>query len=394
MRIVDLFAVISIAVFAVAAEAQIAPPPAPQQPAATAPQPAWTDHAPDPARVNRAGIAVPREAGSLKMTEVRDYGTEGLDDVAQYASADQAISGTIFIYYPTLADTGLTFLATDETIRRRFGPATRVADDRLVTIGGVARAGRRIIYEGASDGARSTGAIFVRAGDWIMVLRVSGPHSRAAEIAADIDALAAGLSFGRGSNPVPAHVIATENCPAGEDPEAPVAKPTAPEATMLVLLGGTGEVRDRKGKTYPDLIGRVPDRLCLARSSARGEAVLLTYRTVVKPTGIYVPKLFQLVGDAGYILEATAASDRPDHVIVVRHGIGRLSIFGMFEGTPSLSQIDRLLDGDASVPILAKATLKPEGANDINLFCDQFREGCGKPDGQNGGREAPAPAPH
>jgi hypothetical protein len=144
--------------------------------------------------VSRAGIGVPREAGSLKLGRVADLGTAGLDDMADYASTDEAISGTIFIYYPTLADTGLTFLATDATIRRRFGPQTRIADDRLVSIGGIEGAGRRVSYSGASEGRRSTMAMFARAGGWILVLRVSGPASRAAEIGGDLDALAQGCA--------------------------------------------------------------------------------------------------------------------------------------------------------------------------------------------------------
>src|SRR4051812_6543398 len=74
---------------------------------------AWTDFGAARPRVIRAGISVAREEGSVKLTGVSDYGKEGLDNVAQYRSADERISGTIFLYYPTLSDTGLTFLATD-----------------------------------------------------------------------------------------------------------------------------------------------------------------------------------------------------------------------------------------------------------------------------------------
>jgi hypothetical protein len=88
LRPVRLIFLLLAAMGCLAAGAQAAEP---TQPA----QPAWTDHAPDPALVNRAAIGVPREAGSLKMKEVRDYGHDGIDDVAQYASADEAISGKL-----------------------------------------------------------------------------------------------------------------------------------------------------------------------------------------------------------------------------------------------------------------------------------------------------------
>lgn len=357
---------------------------------APAPAPAWTDEAPGLPTVRRAGIAVAREAGSLKLKEVRDYSTEGLDDVAQYASADEAISGTIFIYFPSLADTGLTFLATDATIRSRFGPTTRIAEDKLVAVGGVAGAGRKIVYAGASDGLRSTTATFVRAGGWIVVLRVSGPASRAAEIAADIDALAAGMTFGMNNNPVPAHVIATSDCAAGGDKDAPLNKPEGGEIMGLLLVAASGTLRDEKRRAVPDELGRVPDQLCLARSGTQGETIVLTYRTVGKPTGIYAPKLFQLIGDAGSIIEATATLKRPARSLVMRHQIGRLQAFGLFEGTPSLAQIDRISRHDPSFPVVGEASFKPEGGSELQLDCNEFREGCGSPRNQP---HASAPQP-
>jgi hypothetical protein len=354
----------AVSAAAAAAPKQKAPPP-----------PAWTDRAPDPAVVNGAGIGVPRQAGSLKMIEVRDLGTEGLDDVAQYASADQAISGTIFIYFPALPDTGLTFLATDETIRRRFGPETKIADDRLVTVAGVPKAGRRIVYSGASDGLRSTAALFIRAGGWILVLRVSGPASRAAEISEDLDAVAAGLTFAK-DPPLPAHVIQTESCPDAGGAEARVTKPSGSEAMEFALLVAGGQLRDERHEALPDLLERVPDRLCLARSGSRGEGIVLTYRTVGKASGLFAPRVFDLVGDAGTIVEFTATSKAPERLVALRHAIGETTIYGIFLGEPNLAQIDRLIEHDTAFPAFAQVELKPSGNSDVHLACKQFAEGC------------------
>jgi hypothetical protein len=352
-------------------------------PAATAS--AWDDRPDALPIVRRAGISVPRTAGPLTLKELGDLGKEGLDNIAQYSSGDEALSGTIFIYFPTLADTGLTFLATDATIRHRFGAETKVADDRLVTVGAVPNAGRRVIYTGASEGRRSTTAMFVRAGGWIVVLRVSGPASRVAEIAGALDALGTGLRFGNRNNPVPAHVIATSRCEPRDDNPAPLAKPRGPEMTALLVLAATGELRDQAGKTLPDLLGRVPDRLCLARESMLGEATVLTYRAVDKPKGLFAPKLFHLIGDAGYIVEATATSNQPDHTIMVRHTIGQLFAYGVFEGIPALAQVDRVIEGDPAFPIVGTAILKPEGGTNVHLDCEDLQESCAK----NGGAVTP-----
>jgi hypothetical protein len=363
---------LAAALQAVTPAASPSPPPPPPPPVAES-GPAWIDEAPKPAAARRAGISVPRAAGSLRMTKVEAYDTTGLDNVAQYASADDAISGTVFLYYPSLADTGLTFLATDATIRRRFGAATRIADDRRVAVGGVPEAGRRVIYSGASEGARSTAAIFVRAGGWILVLRVSGPASRAAEIAADLDALGAGLAFGR-NNPVRAHIVQAEDCAGSPAPNAAIVKPAGADVIGLLLLT-PGGARDEKGRAIEDELGRVPDRLCLAAANKEG-SVELTYRVPGKTPGLYAPRLFHLVGDAGFMVEATAAAKQPDKVILLRHSIGRMEAYGALDASPGAAQVQAVVDRDESMPLLATAVAKPEGGIDIEIGCAHLREGC------------------
>lgn len=336
--------------------------------------PAWIDEPSGLPMVRRAGIAVPRAAGSLTVTKVQAFDTAGLDNVAQYASADEAISGSVFIYYPSLADTGLSFLATDATIRRRFGTGTRIVEDRLVAVGGVAQAGRRVIYAGASNGTRSTAATFVRAGGWIVKIRVSGPASRAAEVSANLDALSAGLTFGR-NNPVRAHIIKTEDCSGGNDPEAAILKPTGGEVAALLVMA-VGETRDEKGRALEDVLGRVPDRLCLARSGGSEGAVELTYKVPVKTTGLYAPRLFHLVGDAGFLIEATAPAKNREKVMLLRHAIGGLEAYGLFVGTPSFSQIESVVKQREDLPLLARAAAKPEGGDEITLGCVHLQEGC------------------
>jgi hypothetical protein len=307
---------------------------------------------------------------------VQAYDTAGLDNVAQYASADDAISGTVFIYYPSLADTGLTFLATDATIKRRFGAGTRIVEDGLVAVGGVAGAGRRVIYASVADGLRSSAATFVRAGGWIIVLRVSGPASRATEIAANMDALTSGLTFGR-NNPVKAHVIRTEDCAGRSDPDAAIVKPTGAEVAALVIMA-VGETRDENGRALEDVLGRVPDRLCLARSGGTEGAVELTYKVRGKTAGIYAPRLFHLVGDAGFVVEATAPAKHPERVILLRHAIGGLEAYGLVSGPPSFTQVESVVKQDANFPLLATAVAKPEGegGDEVTLGCVHVQEGC------------------
>jgi hypothetical protein len=126
----------------------------------------------------------------------------------------------------------------------------------------------------------------------------------------------------------------------------------------------------------PDMVGRVPDRLCLVRSALREESLVLTYAPVGASNGLYAPRLFQLIGDAGYVIEVTALSKQPGHVMVLRHQIGIVEAFGIFDSTPSPGQIQRIVDRDPTIAMVAQAKLKPEAGAAIQIFCRQFREGC------------------
>lgn len=319
-----------------------------------------------------AQIGLPQQAGLMTLESSKEYGPDGFDSVIQYASPDKQINGTVFVYFPSLPDTGLTFLATDAIIRKRFGKGTEIASDQLTSVGGVADAGRKIVYRGASDGTRSTVAMFVRAGNWIIVLRMSGPASRAQEIEAQIDAIAAQLTFGKDSDPRPATSVAISKCDAVRSADAEILRPSQAAALEGAVIAVSHHVVARKTKLRSPL---VPQAMCLTGLSETKDVITQSFQTV-DPTP--TPRRFRLVGDAGLTLETVVSSVEPGVYIVTRYGIGVVEIYGAFRGVPSEAQLDSIVARDRAIPIVARVELKAEGGSDITLYCANAREGCTK----------------
>jgi hypothetical protein len=336
---------------------------------------AWAE-AGEMATAVRASIAVSNRAGTMSRKEVRDYGEDGINLVAQYATPDNQIYGTIFIYRPSLADSGLTFLATDEAIRRRMGASAKTLSDQSVTAGGIKNSGRRVIYADSQTGLRSA-LMIVQAGGWLLKYRVSGPSSRANEISGNLDALVDGTKFGKGSEPLPTHVIESEPCSGNSAAIEPtLIKPQGSAAVALALLSVPRFV-DEKGNAADDPTGRVPDRLCLAESSEDEKIPLLTYRTLESSSGLFAPKIFQLYGDAGIIVEVTRPSKASAELFAIRHSLGPLLMYGGFSSEPNAKQLALIRKRATELPIVAVVTEKPAGkGSDITLYCNNLAEGC------------------
>ena len=332
------------------------------------------------ATANKAGIIVPLAAGTMHKTALKQWNDDGIDLYAHYESADAAIAGTIFVYAPTLPDIGLTFLATDDTIRRRFGASTHVAKDELVAIAGVKGAGRKVIYEGFDEGRRVSTALFVRAGSWIIVGRVTGPASRATEIVSNLDALIGQMSFPKGSEPLAANVVKTESCQPRALPSenAKIALPNAGEAIALALFNAPGVIDD-KGHSAINPLRNPPDRLCLENSELLGKIPLQTLSPIGKSTFSYATHLFMLYGDAGIMLELGESKDYHDTFYAFRHGVGKMYLVGRFKGMPSKTQLQGLIVTPADAPAVVQyesRMVSAKGDESFNVSCNLTIEGC------------------
>ena len=340
------------------------------------------------ATAKSSDISIPLTAGTLTNYALKDAKGDGADMAAQYETPDGKILGTIFIYAPTRPDAGLTFLATDESIRRRFGSTVQKIEDSLVPLAGVANAGRRVVYTGNADSklrgdpdGRIYGtAAFVRAGPWMIKVRVSGPISRSTEIGQDLDALLAGLKLGKLARPLPQSPIVTTDC--APTPDRPTIKITHPASADALGLGIALDpvVQDEEGAVANPLTAEIK-AVCREGIEVRDNIALQTFRVTSPSSGRFQPSRVMLYGDAGIMLLAFEDLKFPGQYYVSRHAIGRTFIFGRLSALPSEAELKALLFNPEKQPAVIAVTqdyLKKAATMTVN--CTLTAEGCAKED--------------
>lgn len=302
-----------------------------------------TDALPHPRDV---AIGIPREAGSQRLIELADFNNSGgLDNIAQYRSADGEVFATIYIYRTTLADIGIAVIATDYVIRHAYGSQTRLDEDRMMSVGGLTNTARIMVYEDAFDGQRTSLAAFLRAGQWTVKVRVTGPQSRRDEVVSDATALLSGLSFGDDVSPEPARAYRISNCPS-RDAAAPA------------RLVETEELRSTAISPAGMFVGMritAPAGEGLVRPAERGFCVMAVrqfgqhaYLVAIRPEGSDGGPRFVLIGDAGRGFEVIGPPERElTNYVVALHGLGQAPMFGPFGTHPPADQFFDLVLGGA-----------------------------------------------
>lgn len=179
----------------------------------------WRAAADEAPRPVKADIAVPRAFGSLTLRQLLPARPGGWDNVAQYGSDDRALVATIYIYRPVVADAGFAAIMTTEAIFASFGRGIDGGPRTLAPAGGVAQAAHRQVYLAElkrGDGPPSplaTGFAVLKAGQWIVKLRVTGPAQRRDEVERALDGLLGGLRFGADATVKPAFPDTLTECP-------------------------------------------------------------------------------------------------------------------------------------------------------------------------------------
>ena len=297
-----------------------------------------------------ARIAFTRRAGGLEMVrqEELSHQGEGIDNAIQYRSADGRIVGTVYVYYPGLPHAGLSAWSTDNAIRLNSESRVVGRGSRVTAAGGAEGVAIRADYSNYRNGNTSTAA-FVKAGRWIVKLRVSGPDSRGDEVRAAMDALLAGVRWGAANPPVRATQVTVAGC-SGEDGRRaarPLPDPALEEVTAYGLIatfdGGGIEATDAQGARN-DLPSRVPPELCLSSliggngppilRAPAGDARSIDGRT----------RLLAVLSDSGTMLEVVDASNLGRHILLF-HSMGETAMLGSFDGVPSDQQIADMIQG-------------------------------------------------
>lgn len=339
------------------------------------------------ATAKASGISVPLKAGSLANFALRDASGDGADVAAQFESPDGKILGTIFIYAPTWPDPAVAFLATEESILRRFGAGAQRVEDRLVPVAGIDDGARRAVYTGIADAKLSgdtngriySGAAFIRAGEWMIKIRVSGPISRSDEIARNLDALLAGMTFDKKRMPIRQTRIVPTDCAAS--PDRPSIKienaPMADSLGLTIMLDP--DVVDEKGTAMANSIAIPIDGLCREPVEVRDNVALQSFQVRSSHDGRFVPRRLVLYGDAGVMLFAYEDTKQPGRYFIARHSIGRTFIFGRTSGLPNKAELTALLARPDDQPAVIKVSRNHlNDKPDISINCSLTAEGCDK----------------
>jgi hypothetical protein len=351
-----------------AAPAQQASPPAAAPPSSPAPQSEQWLISDKHAAFLPARTAFPLRAGTLSAIRHHEFSNdgEGIDNAIQYGSPDGEVTGTVYLYYPGLPHSGLAAYATDRAIRHSSETPVEARGSRVVGAGKVPGVAIRLDYGNYRNGHASSAA-FIKAGRWIIKVRVSGPEARRAEVETAFSALLDGIMFGRAN---PAHKAAplkvSECAPdSGKRPARLLPDPPAADLAAAGLLatfdGGGIEATDEKGERQ-DLPSRVPEELCVSSIVQRpGGPVSILRGDEGPPLSVDGrTMLVAVITDSGMLLEVVHAANLGRYYLLF-HQIGATFLLGGFDDVPSDAQIAEILenpDAEAARPRVP-VTLRP-----------------------------------
>ncbi|HEX8380009.1 MAG TPA: hypothetical protein VF619_05620 [Allosphingosinicella sp.] len=315
-----------------------------------------------------AQLSAPRRAAGAEYFETSEFSHkgEGVDTAIKYRSADQKVFATLYVYYPSFSHTGVQAIATDQAIRG----GTRSPNLRSLGTGLASAAGKRGVAVTADYdhylGENHSKAAFIKAGRWMLKLRVTGPESRSAEVAAIMTALLDGLRFEGTAQPSPAAPISLGECKATGRPDAK-AVAGGGEAAIIAVSDASGAPAAKGG-------GRKPRQARVGRDWCRTELQVGDQKTAVlqatgearRRRGDAESALLVLYSDSGGVLEVVRAR-KENKYLLLHHDIAEVKVLENYDRLPSLAQIGRLFTEGSATKIRARIRLNPSGTADIEL---------------------------
>lgn len=322
-----------------------------------------------------AGISAPLRAGTAQFSEATEFSHkgEGVDAVVKYATADEAIFATLYIYYPSIAHNGVQALATDQAIQRKGTyPVEALGMDVVAAAGkpGVAIAADYTHYAGNL----SSKAAFIKAGRWMVKLRVSGPETRAAEVGAVMAALLSELRFEGEVQPLPSTPIASARCALPDRSDArllPDQEATGFEGALFGTFDAAGLIAKTEapgGKTA--LLPRIGRDWCRSTLDVGDAQLLLLQATGPESEsgGLGGQSMLLLVyNDAGGLYEVVRV-DEGRKYLLLDHNIAEMNVLGMYDALPSADQLRQLFAiSGGQRRTYARVRLQANGNNSIEL---------------------------
>lgn len=304
-------------------------------------------------RFATARISLPLRAGAAQFRRTAEFSHrgEGLDSGLQYWTDDRQVFATVYVYYPGLAHAGLSAFATDNAIQVQSGRNLRALGSRLVAAGGRDGMAIRMDYAGFRDGMASSAA-FIKAGRWIVKLRVSGPEARRADVEAAMTALLDGLRFEGEIVPRAPVPLEIADCPAPAAARAARLRSSNNDALPELLIGSFdaagNEARHEQDGRMEVLPPRFGAHWCLSTRARIGDSVVPILRADPgHPAEAAVDGrsvLAAILSDSGTVIEVVEALT-PRRFIMLYHQIGAVSLLGAYDSPPSDEQIADIISG-------------------------------------------------
>ncbi len=316
-----------------------------------------------------AGIGLPNSAGTVTLAQLAEFSSHGngMDNVAQFSSPDREVFATVYIYSPNLPHAGLTAFMTDDVVRASGGSDLEAGQPRLVSAGGQQAAAIRTDYR-HYRGNLASSAAFLKVGQWIVKIRVSGPEARRDEVERAITALLAGISFQPDKAARAPELLAITGCPqAASTRAAPLPSDTTDDLAEALSGAVEGDEHTREADGPSLLAPRFGTAWCLSSRARIGNSSFPILRSLMPSTP---PRqrsvLVLLLTDAGTLLEVVE-THREGRYVLFHHQIGRTQLLAAFDGVPTDSQISDILSGADRVNGRVRATISQNASGDRDV---------------------------
>lgn len=301
-------------------------------------QPSWQNDGVSAPRHLASGITLPRNPPGLMLYDLQDPFGNGLNNMAQYGSADTGVRATVYLYAPPVADGAVIVESSKKMIFRLYN-GMKIESDEGATAGV-----RRIIFSSSSQDMVSALAV-ARRGPWMIKLRVSGSEYRRRETLAAFDALIKEIIPGPRESAVADWTLPARCAEFDNRSDAPIHQPTAVEAMMAGTMATVTEAPDPRLKMpWPaDNISQyctdIPAFIMLPNIVLRGTPA---------SNGAGRIRYLVFLGDAGTMLEVgqidgLMGSDRPS-IYARLHLVDRISMLASYKDWPSRKQLNALIE--------------------------------------------------
>jgi hypothetical protein len=303
--------------------------------------------------VHHSGVTLPTDFGIVQYDSSQEAksGTDGMDNILQYAHENEGIYTSIYIYRPSLADAEMNAVLTGVAIDSRFGLQDRGKALKLASFGGNEKGAITLFYP-FTDSKLATAAAFAKVGDWIVKYRVTGPQSESAEVEKILGAIVAGTKVANSEAVATLSLDQPVQCAIRLEGKAKLTKDGRPDRTLSGLggLGGLGNLLAAVSQIDENTHDKSPittpySQWCIADSYTIDGLTYYVYRSEDKEGS----RIIAPFGDTGKAFISSVDATNPKQRSFAMYEIGKITFFGPYKGDFNAKQYQQILTGKSQL---------------------------------------------